>query len=156
VEELPAEEGTEVDAALGLEVSICLGGDLEEEPEGLLVDIGPEVGSELADKFGRAAGRWAARFLEEVPNVDVRESQAGSPCSRRSQRIALLPRHLQSSSAGDDRASESPRLLFVGREWRRNKGRGRTRARPAARTELHPSGTRALRPPPNCSHRAGG
>jgi len=28
------------------------------------------------DKFGRAAGRWTARFLQEVPNVDVRESQA--------------------------------------------------------------------------------
>jgi uncharacterized membrane protein len=35
----------------------------------LLADEDPE-------KFGRAAGRWTARFLQEVPNVDVRESQA--------------------------------------------------------------------------------
>ena len=28
------------------------------------------------DKYGRAAGRWHARFLQEIPNVDVRESQA--------------------------------------------------------------------------------
>jgi hypothetical protein len=35
----------------------------------ILVDDEPE-------KYGRAAGRWHARFLQEVPNVDVRESQA--------------------------------------------------------------------------------
>jgi hypothetical protein len=27
-------------------------------------------------KYERAAGRWHARFLQEVPNVDLRESQA--------------------------------------------------------------------------------
>jgi hypothetical protein len=35
----------------------------------LLADKEPE-------KYGRAAGRWTARFLRQVPNVDVRESQA--------------------------------------------------------------------------------
>ena len=35
----------------------------------LLADEEPEM-------FGRAASRWTARFLQEVPNVDVRESQA--------------------------------------------------------------------------------
>ena len=38
------------------------------------------------DKYERAAGRWHARFLQEVPNVSLRESQAvaraldGDPC----------------------------------------------------------------------------
>jgi hypothetical protein len=35
----------------------------------LLVDGQP-------DKYERAAGRWHARFLQEVPKVDLRESQA--------------------------------------------------------------------------------
>jgi len=35
----------------------------------LLADRQPE-------KYGRAAGRWYARFLQEVPNVELRESQA--------------------------------------------------------------------------------
>jgi hypothetical protein len=35
----------------------------------LLVDGQP-------DKYERVAGRWHARFLQEVPNVDLRESQA--------------------------------------------------------------------------------
>jgi hypothetical protein len=35
----------------------------------LLADKEPE-------KYGRAAGRWSTRFLQEVPNVDVRETQA--------------------------------------------------------------------------------
>jgi len=35
----------------------------------LLADKEPE-------KYDRAAGRWHVRFLQEVPNVDLRESQA--------------------------------------------------------------------------------
>ena len=35
----------------------------------LLVEKEPE-------KYDRAAARWHVRFLEEVPNVDLRESQA--------------------------------------------------------------------------------
>jgi len=34
------------------------------------------LAEEEPEKYGRAAGRWTARFLQEVPNVDVRESQA--------------------------------------------------------------------------------
>jgi hypothetical protein len=34
------------------------------------------LADEEPDKFGRAASRWHARMLQEVPNVDVRESQA--------------------------------------------------------------------------------
>jgi hypothetical protein len=29
-----------------------------------------------SDRYERAAGRWHCRFLQEVPNVDLRESQA--------------------------------------------------------------------------------
>jgi len=35
----------------------------------LLADRQPE-------KYERAAGRWHSRFLQEVPNVDLRDSQA--------------------------------------------------------------------------------
>ena len=35
----------------------------------LLADKGPE-------KYDRAAARWHVRFLQEVPNVDLREDQA--------------------------------------------------------------------------------
>jgi len=34
------------------------------------------LADEEPERFGRAASRWTARFLQEVPNVDVRESQA--------------------------------------------------------------------------------
>jgi hypothetical protein len=34
------------------------------------------LADEQLDKYERAAGRWHARFLQEVPNVDLRESQA--------------------------------------------------------------------------------
>jgi hypothetical protein len=31
------------------------------------------------DRYERAAARWHARFLQEVPNIDLRESQAVLP-----------------------------------------------------------------------------
>jgi hypothetical protein len=34
------------------------------------------LADEQPERFGRAASRWTVRFLQEVPNVDVRESQA--------------------------------------------------------------------------------
>lgn len=34
------------------------------------------LADEEPDKYARAAGRWHARFLQEVPNVDMRDSQA--------------------------------------------------------------------------------
>jgi hypothetical protein len=82
----------------------------------LLADKEPE-------KYERAAFRWHARFVQEVPNVDLRESQAVLALLATVPSSSGLPRRSQTFSAGDDPASESPRLLSVGRGLPKN-GRG--------------------------------
>ena len=47
---------------------------------------------EEPEKYERAAARWHLRFLEEVPNVDLRESQAVLALLVQSPRIAWPPR----------------------------------------------------------------
>jgi hypothetical protein len=77
----------------------------------------------LADKepakYDRAAIRWHVRFLEETKNVDLREGLAllALLAAIPANRLAATAR--PSSSAGDDRANGSARLLSRGRGRRR-------------------------------------
>lgn len=79
----------------------------------LLADKEPE-------KYNRAAARWHVRFLQEVPTVDLGESQAV---------LALLaaipvnasPRSLSLSSSGAGARADVPvRPLCAGRRGRRS------------------------------------
>jgi hypothetical protein len=83
----------------------------------LLADREPE-------KYERAAARWHLRFAQEVPHDDLRESQAVPALLVPPRRTASPLRPWPGSSAGDDRASESPRLLSAGRGRRVGRGAG--------------------------------
>ena len=73
------------------------------------------LADEQLDKYERAAGRWHARFLQEVPNLDLRESQAVLAL------LAAIPANRQAAAALAEllsrrrSASESLRHLFAGR-----------------------------------------
>jgi hypothetical protein len=78
----------------------------------LLADREPE-------KYERAAARWHVRFAQEVPHVDLRESQAVLALLAAIRLTASPLPPWPSFSAGDDRASALPRLLSAGRAQRR-------------------------------------
>jgi hypothetical protein len=69
----------------------------------LLADKEPE-------KYERAAFRWHARLVQEVPTSTSARARLSSLFSPPSRRTAWGPRHSPSSSAAGDRASGSPRL----------------------------------------------
>jgi len=66
------------------------------------------------DKFERAAARWHVRFVQETPNVGVRQSQAVLALLIAIPWRGWLPQPSPSFSAADVPANGSPRPLSSG------------------------------------------
>jgi DNA-binding FadR family transcriptional regulator len=88
------------------------------------------------EKYNRAALRWHVRFVEETKTSICARVKRCSRSWLQFQPTASQRRHWPSSSAGDDLASESQRLLFAGLGRRRKRRHERTLRRAVARVNF--------------------
>ena len=72
------------------------------------------LADEEPDKFGRAAGRWTARFLQEVPTWMSERAKRCSPSSRRyrqAPQVSRLKEKALITPAHKGEESQPPRLV---------------------------------------------